>query len=178
MYGNGMTTDDPKQAGEWAGKVEGDINMLRARAGAALDQLKNNPRVDPKKLAAIGFCFGGTVALEQARGGADLAAIIGFHCGLKAANPADAKNIKSKVLVCIGADDAFIPPEQVNAFIDEMRAGGVDYQVILYGGAHHAFTNPKADEHHLPNIAYNAAADHRSWKAMQDMLDEVFGPGK
>jgi dienelactone hydrolase len=177
MYGKGITTDDPNQAGQLAGKVKGDIDLLRARANAALDQLKSAPGVDPKQIAAIGYCFGGTVALELARSGADLAGVVSFHGGLDTPRPDDAKNIKGKILVCSGGDDAFVSPQQIAVFEDEMRKGNVDWQVIVYGGAHHAFTNPDADRHHIPNIGYNAAADHRSWAAMQDFFDEIFPNG-
>jgi dienelactone hydrolase len=175
MYGKGIVTDDPNQAGQLSNKVKGDLDLMRARAAAALDQLKSDPRVDPKRIAAIGYCFGGTVALELARSGADLAGVVSFHGGLDTSRPEDAKNIKGKILVCTGGDDAFVPPQQIAAFEDEMRKGNVDWQVNIYGGAHHAFTNPDADKHHIPNIGYNAKADHRSWAAMQGFFDEIFG---
>jgi dienelactone hydrolase len=175
LYGKGIVTDDPNQAGQLSNKVKGDLDLMRARAGAALDQLKNDPRVDPKRIAAIGYCFGGTVALELARSGADLAGVVSFHGGLDTSRPEDAKNIKGKILVCTGGDDAFVPPQQIAAFEDEMRKGNVDWQVNIYSGAHHAFTNPDADKHHIPNIGYNAQADHRSWAAMQGFFDEIFG---
>jgi dienelactone hydrolase len=174
MYGNGVQTDDPKEAAAWSGKVHSDLSMLRARAQAAFDVLANDPHVDRTRIAAIGYCFGGQVALELARSGANLVGVVSFHGGLGTPNPDDAKNIKGKILVCTGAEDKFIPPEQIAVFEDEMRNAGVDWQVIVYGGAHHAFTNPAADSHHLPNIAYNANADRRSWAAMRSFLDEVF----
>lgn len=118
--------------------------------------------------------MGGTVALQLARGGAPLVGVVSFHGGLSTQNPDEAKNIKGKILVCTGGDDAFVPPKQVNAFEDEMRNAHVDWQLISYGGAHHAFTNPQADSHHIPNIAYNADADRRSWAAMKAFFDEVF----
>jgi dienelactone hydrolase len=126
-------------------------------------------------VAAIGYCFGGTTALELARSGADLIGVVSFHGGLKTADPDDAKNIKGKILVCTGGDDAFVPPAQVNAFEDEMRQAGVDWQIIVYGGAHHAFTNPDADKFGIPNIKYDPEADHRSWTAMEAFFDEIFG---
>jgi dienelactone hydrolase len=177
MYGKGIVTDDADEAGKLDHKVMSDNDLLRARAAAAMDQLKSNPRVDGKKIAAIGYCFGGTVALELARSGADLAGVVSFHGGLETPKPDDAKNIKGKILVCTGGDDAFIPPKQVAAFEDEMRKAGVNWQVIVYGGAHHAFTNPDADKHHIPNIAYDAQADQRSWVAMTAFFDEIFGNG-
>jgi len=174
MYGNGVKTDDPKEATAWSSKVHGDPAVLRARAQAAFDVLAKDPHVDRTHIAAIGYCFGGTVALELARSGADLAGVVSFHGGLGTANPADARNIKGKILVCTGGDDKFVPPDQVTAFENEMRDAGVNWQVIVYGGAHHAFTNPDADSHHLPNIAYNADADRRSWASMKAFFDEIF----
>ena len=174
MYGDGKSTDDPKEAGKWAGGVKGDNDLLR-RAAAALDQLKANPLVDGSKIAAIGYCFGGTVGLELARSGAPLAAVVSFHGDLSTKKPDDAANIKGKVLVCTGGDDAFVPPSQITAFEDEMRNGKVDYQVIVYGGAHHAFTNPDADRHGIDNIKYSESADRRSFAAMKALFDEVFG---
>jgi dienelactone hydrolase len=175
MYGDGKTTTDPKEAGEWSGKVHGDIELLRARAAAALGQLKASPHVDPKHLAAIGYCFGGTVALELALTGAELQAVVSFHGGLDMPGLDDAKNIKAKILVCTGGDDAFVPPAQVQKFEDAMRKGGVDWVVNTYGGAHHAFTNPDAGSFHMDNIAYSPTADKRSWAAMRELFDEVFG---
>ena len=175
MYGEGKTTDSADEAGKMMNGVEGDPSLMRARANAALDVLSKDSHVDPSKIAAIGYCMGGSVALELARSGARLTAVVSFHGGLATKNPDDAKNITGKVLVCTGGDDAFVPPTQVQAFEDEMRQGKVDYQIIVYGGAHHAFTNPDADRHHIDNIAYNAAADKRSWEAMQQLFHEVFG---
>jgi dienelactone hydrolase len=176
MYGNGLVTQDQSQAQQLSGKFYNDPDLMRGRAAAALDQLKSNSNVDPKHIAAIGYCFGGSVALELGRSGADLVGIVVFHGGLKTTRPEDAKNIKGKVLVCTGGDDAFIPPEQVAAFEDEMRKGGVDWEVNVYGGAHHAFTNPDADKFNIPNIAYNASADRRSWAALLAFFGEIFNP--
>ncbi|MGA3066533.1 MAG: dienelactone hydrolase family protein [Tepidisphaeraceae bacterium] len=175
MYGKGVTTDDAGQATSLSGRFYNDPDLMRARAQAGLDQLKNDPRVDARRMAAIGYCFGGTCALELARSGADLAGTISFHGGLKTTRPDDAKNIKGKILVITGGDDAFISPAQVNAFEDEMRTAGVDWQVVVYGGAHHAFTNPDADRHGIPNIKYDPEADHRSWAEMQAFFAEIFG---
>ena len=107
--------------------------------------LKAQKEVDAERLAAIGYCFGGTTALEIGRAGADVKAIVGFHSGLVTVRPQDARNIKGKVLVCIGADDPIIPPEQRAAFETEMKAAGIDWRLQLYGGAGHSFTNPAAD---------------------------------
>lgn len=174
MYGDGNVTENADDAGKLMNGVKGNLDVLRARAQAAFDLLSKDPHVDPNHIAAIGYCFGGTVALELARGGAPLVGVVSFHGGLDTARPEDAKNIKGKILACTGGDDAFVPPAQVQAFEDEMRQGHVDWQVLVFGGAHHAFTNPAADSHHIPNIAYNADADRRSWAAMKAFFDEIF----
>jgi dienelactone hydrolase len=131
--------------------------------------------VDATKIAAIGYCYGGSMALELARSGAPLAGVIGFHSGLATAAPQDANNIKGKVLVCIGADDPSIPPDQRSAFEQEMREGRVDWQMNLYGGVVHSFTNPEADQRGQPERArYDAKADARSWAEMCAFFEEVF----
>lgn len=176
MYGGAQVTDDPKMAGTWAGGLKkGDRKELRTRVQAALAQLKANPHVDPTKTAAIGYCFGGTTALELARSGADVSAVVSFHGDLSSAQPAQAGQVKAKVLVCHGADDSFEPPAQIEAFQDEMRKAHIDWQMNSYGGAVHSFTNPGADKHGIPGIAYNKEADHRSFHAMLSLFREVFG---
>jgi dienelactone hydrolase len=151
-----------------------DPSRTRALGQAGLDVLLAQERTDPNRVAAIGFCFGGTLSLELARGGAPLVAVVGFHSGLATVQPDDASNITGKVLVCIGADDPLIPPEQRSAFEQEMRAGGVDWQMHLYGGAGHSFTNPAASSLGIPGLEYHAPSDERSWKAMLDVFGEVF----
>jgi len=148
---------------------------IRARASAALAVLRAQPQTDPDRLAAIGYCFGGTTALELARSGAALGAAVGFHSGLGTSRPQDAANIKAKVLVCIGADDPFVPPDQRLAFEKEMNEGRVDWRMNLYGGAGHSFTNPAANELRRPGFAYHAPTDQRAWRAMIDLFDEAFG---
>ena len=150
------------------------VGRWRARAQAALDALSAQPGVNRAKLAAIGYCFGGSTALELGRSGAQLSAIVSFHGGLEAPRPDDAKNIPAKVLVCHGADDPLMPPEQVAAFVAQMRATPVDWQLCSYGGAVHSFTNPDADKLGNPALAYNAAADRRSWAAMVSLFEEAF----
>jgi len=174
MYGSGRTTADPKTAGEWAAPFRKDRTLARARARAGLDVLMNRPQVDPGRIAAIGYCFGGTMVLELARGGAALRGVVSFHGGLGTPNPADARNIKAKVLVLHGADDTFESPAEIAAFQEEMRKAGVDWQMVYYGGAVHAFTNPNAGKAGLKGVAYNEKADHRSWQAMRDLFDEIF----
>ncbi len=174
-YGNGKNATTPQEAGQMAGALKQNPSELRARAAAALEVLKKEAHADPTKIAAIGYCFGGTTALELARGGADLVAVVSFHGGLATKSPADAKNIKGKVLICHGGDDSFESPEEIAAFQKEMRDAKIDWEMNVYGGAVHAFTNPNADKAGIPGVAYNAAADKRSWHAMRSLFHEVFG---
>jgi dienelactone hydrolase len=175
LFGNGQTTEDPGQAGKLAGALKSNRQVLRQRANAALDQLKNSPHVDPAKLAAIGYCFGGTTAIELGRSGAPVKAIVTFHAGLDSPNPTDGKNLKGKVLICHGGDDTFTSQKDLDAFEQEMRQNHVDWQMNVYGNAVHSFTNPGADKHGIPGIAYNPEADRRSWQAMQMLFSEAFG---
>jgi dienelactone hydrolase len=158
------------------GALRDDVDRIRARALAGLHALTAHDQVDVFRIAAIGYCFGGTMALELARSGADIAAVAGFHCGLATKKPGDAKNIKGHVLVCIGADDPSIGPDQRGAFEAEMHGGGVEYQMHLYGGVVHSFTNPEADAMKRPDFArYDGRADSRSWAAMMGLFEEVMG---
>jgi dienelactone hydrolase len=154
-----------------------DPSHIRARLNAALDALKASPRVDAARLAAVGYCYGGTAVLELARGGADLKAVIGFHSGLGTARPQDAHAIKSKVLVHIGADDPVISADERRGFEKEMTEAGVDWRLIVYGRTGHSFTNPEADSWGVPGFAYQPDSDRRSWAAMRDFLTEIFGIG-
>jgi dienelactone hydrolase len=151
-----------------------DRSLGRARAAVGLSVLRGRPEVDPARIAAIGYCFGGTVVLEMARSGADLKGVASFHGGLATPNPADAGNIKGKVLVLHGADDPFESPAEVAAFQEEMRQAKVDWQMVFYGGAVHAFTNRDVDKFGLKGAAYDEKADRRSWQAMRYFLDEIF----
>jgi dienelactone hydrolase len=151
-----------------------DIDHVRALGRAGLEQLMIRPECDHRRVAATGYCFGGTFALELARSGADLAGVVGFHSGLATPRPEDACNIKGKILVCIGADDPLIPPEQRLAFEHEMRAAKVDWRLNLYGNAVHGFANPSAGKMSNPALAYHGLTDQRSWRAMCDLFDEIF----
>jgi dienelactone hydrolase len=156
------------------GPLLGDPIKTRSLGQAGLDVLLGQPETDASRVVAIGYCFGGTMSLELARAGADLKAVVGFHSGLATARPQDAGNIVGKVLVCIGAEDPIIPPEQRTAFEEEMRAGGVDWRMNLYGGAAHSFTNERASAMGMPGVEYHQPTDLRSWRAMLDLFDEVF----
>ncbi|MGH8138041.1 MAG: dienelactone hydrolase family protein [Steroidobacteraceae bacterium] len=152
---------------------------IRARLQRALEMLHEQPEVDGAKIGSIGYCFGGTSVLELARSGASIAATVGFHSGLKTARPQDAANIKGKVLVCLGADDPLIPLPERNAFEDEMRKGGADWQMHVYGGAQHSFTDPNVEARAraagLTGMKYDEAVDRRSWRSMLELFAEVFG---
>lgn len=177
LYGDGKTTEDPNEAGKLAGALKANRALLRQRANAGLEQLKQNPNVDPQQTAAVGYCFGGTTAIELARSGADVKAVVTFHAGLDSPNPADGKNIKARILVCHGGNDSFTSEKDFKAFEDEMRQAHVDWEINIYGGAVHSFTNPNADKHGIPGIAYNKEADRRSWRAMQLFFDDTFKGG-
>ena len=172
-HGDGKPLADRTQTMARLAPWMADPTGIRTRALAALDVLKSQKEVDPAKLAAIGYCFGGTTALEIARSGADVKAIVGFHSGLATARPQDAKNIKGKVLVCIGADDPIIPPAQRAAFESEMMAAGIDWRLQLYGGAGHSFTNPTADSRGMKGFFFHEATDRRSWNAMIELFNET-----
>lgn len=174
MYGKGIRPQTPQEAAAQAGIYKNDRKRMRARALAGLEVLRGNPLCDPKRIAAIGYCFGGTTVLEIARSGADIAGVVSFHGGLDTPTPEDAKHIRCKVLALHGADDPVVPGKDVEAFVDEMRAAGVDWQLIVYGGAVHGFTNPAAGSDKSKGVAYNAQADRRSWEAMKGFFAEIF----
>jgi dienelactone hydrolase len=173
IYGKGVRPKDTSEAGALAGKYKSDRALLRQRVNAALDQLKKSELVDPKRIAAIGYCFGGTTVLELALSGAEVNGVVSFHGGLDAPTPADARNIKCKVLVQAGADDPFQKPEDLDAFQKEMRDAKVDWQITFYGGAVHSFTQPDPGFSN-PGAHYNEKADKRSWQAMKDFFAEIF----
>jgi dienelactone hydrolase len=181
MYGKGVVTTDPKKAGELAGQFYGKP-LMAERAGAGLEQLLKTGLVDASRVAAIGYCFGGTTAQALAFSGAPLAGIVSFHGNLIAPSAQAAAKNKSRLLICHGAVDPFISKEQIDAFLKAVNDAKLDYQFISYAGAVHAFTNPKADEAArsagLNGIGYNAAADRRSWEHMKVFFAEIFAPKK
>jgi dienelactone hydrolase len=173
IYGKGVRPKDAKEAGELAGKYKGDRKLLRARALAALDALKKNPKVDTSKILAMGYCFGGTTVLEMAMAGAPVKGVVSFHGGLDFPNLADVKNIKSKLLILHGAIDPYVPPEQVNSFTKALNDNKVDYQFTMYSGAVHSFTNPESGNDPSKGAAYNPVADRRSFEATKTFFREV-----
>lgn len=175
VYGQGVRPQPP-DAGKEAGKYKGDRALYRARLAAALDWLKADAHTEVTKVAAIGYCFGGTGVLELARSGADVAGVVSFHGGLDAAPgfAASTGKIKAKVLVLHGAADPFAPAEQVAAFEKEFTTAKADWQLILYGGAVHAFTQKEAGNDNSKGAAYNESADRRSWAAALSFFSECF----
>jgi dienelactone hydrolase len=172
-YGGGARLP-ADQVGTRFGELASDSLRTTAIGQAGLDVLLANEYVDSSKVAAIGYCFGGTMALEMARAGTDLQAVVGFHSGLATNYPIDsATNIKAKILVCIGSDDPIVPADQRTAFEKEMSSAGVDWQLHLYGGAVHSFTKPEADGSN-PAIKYHEDATRRSWQSMLELFTEVF----
>jgi dienelactone hydrolase len=174
IYGKGIRPVNTDEAAKQAAIYRGDRQLMRRRAMAGLEQVKKYPFVDAGRIAAIGYCFGGGVALEMARGGADLRGVISFHGNLDTPNPADNNNIRAKVLVCHGGDDPFVTQEQVNDFWSQMRGTKVNWQLIIYSGAVHGFTNPNNGSVPSKGIAYDKLADIRSWMAMKQFFAEIF----
>jgi dienelactone hydrolase len=174
MYGQGIRPKNSKEASAQAAIYRQDRRLMRSRAKAGLDVLMNLPLVDVKRVAAIGYCFGGGTVLELARSGVDIAGVVSFHGNLDTPDPEDAKNIKAKVLVLHGASDPFVPQKDAAAFQDEMSQAGVDWQIVTYGGAVHSFSNPDAGDDPSTGSAYNEKADKRSWEAMRTFFGELF----
>ena len=177
MYGDGKVGAHPREAAEFMNAVLNHADIAKARFVAAKEVLEQQPTVDPKKIAAIGYCFGGGTVLMMARAGIDLKAVVSFHGMLNAGAPAQPDQVKARVLVENGADDKMTTPENIAAFKQEMDAAHVNYQFDNLAGAKHGFTNPEADElakkYDLP-IGYNAEADKKSWQAMQKLFKDVF----
>ena len=177
MYGEGRVADHPEDAGRFAGQIREDRDLMMRRFAAADSYLLSLHAVDENSIAAIGYCFGGTVVLEMARSGADLQAVASFHGSLSTDHPAEPGQVQARVLVLHGNDDPMVPPEQVAAFKDEMEAAEVDYRFVGYDGATHSFTNPdadaKAETFDMP-VAYDADADAASWQELLDLLAETF----
>ncbi len=177
MYGQGKQVEHPDDAGRLAGAVRGNLSIMKARFNAARDVLGKHGTVDAKRIAAIGYSFGGSTVLEMARQGVDIAGVVNFYGDLTTQHPAPKDGIKTKILVLNGADDSMIPPEQVNKFKQEMATAKAHYQFVDYPGTKHLFSRPDADaiakKYNLP-LAYDADADRKSWAEMQAFLKRVF----
>lgn len=174
MYGNGQMTEHPADAGKMAGEVRKNVKTWLGRANAGLDVLKKNDRVDSKKLAVIGYCFGGSTALQVALSGGDIAAAVSFHGALPVPTPDQAKAVKGRILVCHGADDAFIPAATIEKFKSTLKDAGTKLQFESYPGAVHSFTVKDIEKKGVDGLKYNEAADTKSWEQMKALFAEVF----
>lgn len=173
VYGKGIRPVPP-EAGKEAGKYKSNRPLLRDRVNAALGVLSKDARTDTAKIACIGYCFGGTAAIELGRSGAAIKGIVSFHGSLDSPNPADGKNIKAKVLALHGADDPFVAAKDLAAFEQEMKDCGVDYKLVQYPGAVHSFTQISAGHDNSKGSAYNEAADKASWEEMKAFFVRIF----
>ena len=174
IYGVDNRPANQGEAGKMAGRFKNNRKLYRQRLRVGLDQLRAVAEVDKDRIAAIGYCFGGTGVLELARSGADIKGGVSFHGGLDSTNPTDGVNIKGKLLICHGADDPHVPASGIEAMKKEFNAAKVDWQMNYYSGAVHAFTQPMAGSDNSKGAAYNKEADHRSWTAMRSFFDEIF----
>ena len=174
VYGKTVRPQSPPEYMQQVGIYKGDRALFRERERAAYQAFVRLPQVDPRRVAAIGYCFGGTGVIEMARDGLPLRGVVSFHGGLDAQPFSPGKRITAKVLALCGADDPFEKPEDMAAFEQQLRENQVDYQIVSYGHAQHAFTEASVDAMHQKGAAYNADADRRSWQAMRDFLNEIF----
>lgn len=175
VYGKGIRPKNAEEASKLATQYRGsDRTEFRKRLNLGLKQLQQIQGVDPQRLGAMGYCFGGTGAVELARSGAALKGVVLFHAGLDSPTPADGKNIRGKLLALHGADDPYVPAKDLAAFEEEMRSNKVDWQLVKYGNAVHSFTEKSAGNDNSKGAAYNADADRRSWAAMERFWKEVF----
>lgn len=173
-HGGGKPLSDRDAMMARFGELMGSPDRIVELGTAGLNQLLAQPEADASRAASIGFCFGGTMSFELARAGVDIKAAVGFHAGLATTRPAKAGAVKAKVLALIGVDDPIIPAQQRADFEKEMTEAKADWQMILYGGAAHSFTNPAAANFNMPGIVYDARTEKRSWQAMLNLFAEAF----
>lgn len=173
MYGGNKVTTHAEEANAWMTEIASNLDLWTRRAQLGLDVLKSQDQVDPERTAAIGYCFGGATVMQMAYAGADLDAVVSFHGSLPPA-PESVTSIAPQVLVAHGRDDEFIPAEQIAAFQQGLDRAGADWEMMIFSGTRHGFTNPGAGEYGIDNLAYNETADKRSWAAMMELFGEVF----
>jgi dienelactone hydrolase len=174
-YGGGIEIDDLKEVMKRVTGLRADTQKFRGRARVPLDRLIAMPQVDPSRVAAIGYCLGGTFVLELARDGAPIAGVVTFHGGLETKSPAAPGAVNAKLLILTGADDPTVPVTHVKAFAEEMTRAGADWQIVTYSSTKHGFTYPDAASRNIEWIEYNRLTDERSWRAMQSFFAELFG---
>ena len=174
MYGKGQVTTHPDQAATWMKQVQADVKQWQARALEGLAVLRSQEMVDQRRMAAIGYCFGGATVLQLAYSGADVRGVVSFHGALPLPAGSQAQSAKAKILIAHGNADPFLNEEHVRTFRQALDAASLDWQMVTYAGARHSFTNPGADAHGIDALQYNQQADERSWKHMQLFFDEIF----
>jgi dienelactone hydrolase len=174
MYGKGKVTQHPSQAGEWANQIRSDVHQWQQRALAGLEVLKKDPRTDINRIAAIGYCFGGSTVQQLAYSGADIKGVVSFHGSLVLPPNAERQKVKAKILICHGAADPLTKRGEIEQYIAAMEKAGLDYEMIIYGGAKHGFTNPEADKFGMDPVKYSKSADLRSWADMKVFFAEIF----
>ncbi len=173
VYGKNVRPHDAAEAGKISGSLEGNVPLLRKRAESALQILRGIGEVDTARLGDMGFCFGAAPALELARAGAPLRAVVSIHGYVKTPFPGDTKNIRGKVLILHGGNDPFVTPDQVQTFMDQLRQAKVDWEAVFYGGAVHAFTNPEAGADPSKGVAFNPEAARRAFQNLQSFFAET-----
>lgn len=174
MYGDGKTTDDPAVAKKWMTEVTSNSDIWSRRSQMGLDALKADNNVDGNKLAVMGSSFGGSTAIQMSYWGHDVKAAVSIATGMTLPPPKTVTKVKPRMLIFIGADDAYTPPEKVKSFIEGGVGVDMDYQLIVYSGTFHSFTNKMADKRGIANLTYSKRADERSWNAMLSLFDEAF----
>jgi dienelactone hydrolase len=176
MYGDDRVTEHAPDAQGWMKQITANVDAWQRRALKGLEVLRESERVDPVRLAAIGYCFGGATVMQMAYAGADLDGVVSFHGSLPPATEEQQALIRTHVLIAHGDADSFVPEERIDAFTAALDAAGVDWEMDIYGGARHGFTNPEAAKYGIENVQYDAVADRRSWERMRDFLAEVLAP--
>jgi dienelactone hydrolase len=174
MYGDAKMTRHADEAKGWMQQIASNVALWQRRANLAFEQLKTHPKVDSEKLAAIGYCFGGATVMQMAYSGADLDGVVSFHGSLPPATPEQAAQVKASVLIAHGDADGFVPADRVEAFKKALSDANVDWEMNIYAGAKHGFTNPYADSYGMDGLAYQEKADRRSWLRMLAFLEELF----
>jgi dienelactone hydrolase len=175
MYGDEKVTTHPDQAAEWMKQITSNIRQWQGRALAGLEVLKSEARTDTTRIAAIGYCFGGATVQQLAYTGVDIKGVVSFHGSLVPIAEEQAGRVKAKVMICHGGSDPLVKAGAIESYISAMEKSGVDWRMIIYGGARHSFTNPDADQVGMDALKYSKSADERSWADMQAFFDEIFG---
>lgn len=174
MYGKEKLTTHPDQAGTWAKEVQANVSQWQARAIKGLAVLRSQDQVDTNNIAAIGYCFGGATVIQLAFSGEEINGVVSFHGALPLPTGKQAGKVKAKMLIAHGNADPFLKEEHIRKFRNALDKANVDWQMVLYAGARHSFTDPGADARGMDALQYNQDADRRSWKHMQLFFDEIF----